>query len=137
MSTKYNAGGSDGRILQSGRGRIGLTDHAIHRWRERTPHDCRVQVAEAFRKGEWIRHPDVCRSPNDTRTPAGVRVYKHHHDTGAEWGVAFLIVEDADESVSGPDRAELVVATIIDFAEFDHGPTRSYLHGHGPHGGDA
>ena len=39
MSTKYDPGSETRRIVRDSHGEVGLTDHAIHRYRERTPHD--------------------------------------------------------------------------------------------------
>jgi len=130
MSTKYTTGASDGRILRDAHGEIGLTDHAIHRFRERTPHDCQVGIAEAWRKGEPLQHPSVAGSL-DSPTPESARIYRHSDD----WGVVFVVVEDqAADAGTVPDRTDRIVVTICQIRTYDSGPVRAYLHGHGPHG---
>ena len=117
---------------------VALTDHAIHRYRERTPHDCPVGIHEAYRRGEDIRDPQVARSPGDMRTPDRVRVYTHGDGAASHaWGIAFLIVAEETPAAERPAHhdCEFVVATVIDLAGFEHGPSRAYLHSHGPHGG--
>lgn len=138
MSTKYNVGerSHEARIIETDRGDVALTDHSLHRWRERTPHQCPVSVQEAFRRGEWIRHPAVAGSPGDPRDPTLARVYKHHAADGSEWGVVWLIDEDDAEDRVRDYNAGLVALTCCGFETIEHGPSRSYLHGHGPHGGD-
>ena len=107
---------------------IALTDHAIHRYRQRTPHDNPVGIRQAWQRGERIKHPSVCSKKADHSLDS-VWVYKH----GDAWGVAFLVVED--EYKREGHFADRVVATVVDLQGFDHGPSRAYLHSHGPHGG--
>jgi hypothetical protein len=119
-------------------GDVALTDHAIHRFAERTPHDCAVGIVEAWRKGEDIEHPQVARSPNDSRDPERVRVYTHGDERGSQtWGVVFLVVQEATPEHERPPThtCDRVVCTVMDVGGFDHGPSRAYLHSHGPHGG--
>lgn len=130
MSTKYNAGRSQGRILRDAHGEVALTDHAIHRYRERTPHDCQVGIAEAWRRGEALQHPSVAGSL-DSPAPESARIYRHSD----EWGVVFVVVEDgAADAGEVPGRAERVIVTVCQIRTYDQGPVRAYLHGHGPHG---
>lgn len=140
MSTKYNFGerSHESRIIETGRGDVALTDHSLHRWNERTPHQCPVSVQQAFRRGEWIRHPTVAGSPNDPRDPKLARVYRHLSSDGTEWGVVWLIDEDeVDPEQRVRDCcAGLVAVTCFGFETIEHGPSRGYLHSHGPHGGD-
>jgi len=124
MSTKYETG--DRRLVEDD---IVLTDHAIMRYRQRTPHDCSVNPRVAWRRGEFVKHPEVAESDHDDRPLQQVRVYKH----GDEWGVAFLVAHADDAHISG--RCSFVVATVIHLAGFEHGPSRAYLHSHGPHDG--
>ena len=130
MSAKYSTGGAAGRILRDAHGEIGLTDHAIHRFRERTPHDCDVDIAEAWRRGEPLQHPSVAGSL-DSPTPESARIYRHSDD----WGVVFVVVKDqAADAGTAPDRAERIVVTVCQIRTYDSGPVRAYLHDHGPHG---
>ena len=121
MSTKYHAN-ADRTVLDDG---LPLTDHAAMRYRQRTPHDCDVAPRIAWQRGEDIKHPRVCWSDGEDTPPERVRIYRH----GQEWGVAFLVVRD----VSSVDHRDPVIATVIGFSDFDHAPTRTYLHAHGPH----
>jgi hypothetical protein len=46
----------------------------------------------------------------------------------------FLVVRDRRPDVVGSlGGADWVVPTVIDVGGYDHGPTRAYLHGYGPH----
>lgn len=117
---KYDT--DDGRWIDDD---VALTDHALHRWQQRTPHDCPVTIRQAWERGEWIQHPEVCQSDSETAPPTRVRVYRHSE----EWGVAYLL--DCDISTFG---APEVVATVINLNRFDHAPTQAYLRAHGIHG---
>jgi hypothetical protein len=127
VSSKYEAG--DTRLVADD---VVLTDHAIERWRQRTPHDCSLDPRIAWDRGEDIKHPEVCQSDGESDPPERVRVYRH----GNEWGVAFLIAESQRQD-GLPSSVPNVVVTVVDLGGFDHGPTRAYLHSHGPHGGVA
>ena len=130
MSTKYNTGGADERILRDAHGKVALTDHAIHRYRERTPHHCQIGIREAWRHGEQLQHPSVAGSL-DAPTPESARIYRHSD----EWGVVFVVAEDeSGDAGDVPGRSERVVVTVCEIQTYDHGPVRAYLHGHGPHG---
>ena len=130
MSTKYDPGPETRRIVRDSHGEVALTDHAIHRFRERTPHDCQVGIAEAWRRGEPLQHPSVAGSL-DSPTPESARIYRHSN----EWGVVFVVAEDeSGDAGEVPGRAERVVVTVCEIRTYDHGPVRAYLHGHGPHG---
>jgi hypothetical protein len=128
---KYDTGRSNSRLVEDD---VALTDHALHRWQERTPHECPVGVREAYRRGEDVRDPQVARSPNDMRTPERARVYVH---AGHEWGVVFLIDAEDTPAAERPAHhtADYVVATVVDLGSIEHGPSKVYLHSHGPHGG--
>jgi hypothetical protein len=117
---------------------VALTDHAIHRFRERTPHDCPIGIREAYRRGEDIRDPQVARSPDNMRELDRVRVYRHGHGGAtAGWGVVFLIVEDARDAGERPPwhDCDHVAVTVVSIDGITHAPSRSYLNSHGPHGG--
>jgi hypothetical protein len=130
---KYSTGRSRRLLRDRDGGRVALTDHAIERWRLRTPHECPVSIREAWRAGEFIKHPGIARSDGESEAPDDVRVCKY----GMDWGVAFLVVEDPDPWDHTQDAARVVV-TVADLQTFEHGPTRAYLHSHGPHlAGDA
>ena len=126
MSTKYSAD-SDNQMLD---GEVAMSDHACVRYRQRTPHDCDVPAQVAWRRGEDIEHPQVAQSPGEDKPPERVRVYRH----GDEWGIAFLVDRDISDVVR---KGKLVVVTVVHIDGFDHGPSRAYLHSHGPHGGEA
>jgi hypothetical protein len=128
MSTKYSTGRSRRLLRDRDGGRVALTDHAIDRWQARTPHACPVSVQEAWYRGEFIKHPEVARSDGEDLAPDDVRVYRH----GDRWGAVFLVVEDPTPGTSAQDAAR-VVCTVCAIQTFDHGPTRAYLSGHGPH----
>ena len=132
MSTKYTTNRSDSRFVEDD---VALTDHAIHRYRQRTPHDCSLGIRKAYRRGEDIRDPQVARSPDDPRTPERARVYIA---AGHEWGVLFLIDAEGTPAAERPAHhtADYVVATVMDLGGIDHGPSKAYLHSHGPHGGE-
>ena len=129
---KYTAGQRRSMLVEDD---VALTDHAIHRYRERTPHENAVGIRDAYRHGEEVRDPQVARSPNDMRTPARARVYVA---AGNAWGVVCLIVDDRVPAAQRPEHhtADHVVATVIDLNSIDHGPSKAYLHSHGPHGGE-
>jgi hypothetical protein len=127
MSTKYSA---DSRVLEGG---VALTDHALHRYQQRTPHGCEISPQMAWQRGEDIKHPRVAQSDGEQTPPTRVRVYRHSE----EWGIAFLVSPDLTTYGSG---AEHVVVTACNIDGFDHDPTRAYLRSYGPHnaggGGD-
>lgn len=125
---KYSTGRNSRLLRDRDGGRCALTDHAIERWRSRTPHECPVSIHTAWRAGEFVKHPEIARSDGESKAPDDVRVFKY----GQEWGVAFLVVADPNPWETTQDAAR-VVCTIAALQTFDHGPTRAYLHGHGPH----
>lgn len=122
MSTKYQTG--DRTLVEDD---IALTDHACVRYQQRTPHDCDVDPRVAWRRGEWIKHPQVAQSDGHREPPEKVRVYKHADD----WGVAFLVDEAEQTTIAG--HCPFVVVTVLNIQGFEHGPSRAYLHSHGPH----
>jgi len=132
VSSKYSTGRGRRLLRDRDGGRVALTDHAIQRWGQRTPHRCPVSVHRAWRAGEWVKHPGVARAPGEAEAPDDVRVFKY----GDEWGVVFLVVQDPDPWDHTQDAGR-VVCTIASLRTFDHGPTRAYLHSHGPHLEDA
>ena len=131
MSTKYTANHRNSRFVEDD---VALTDHAMHRYRQRTPHECSLGIREAYRRGEDIRDPQVARSPNDMRTPERARVFVA---AGHEWGVVFLVDEEDRSPAERPAHhtADYVVATVVDLGSIEHGPSKVYLHSHGPHDG--
>jgi hypothetical protein len=111
---------------------VALTDHAIRRYRERTPADCDVDVRDAYRLGEAIRDREVTRTPGDARIPERAVIYRHAGD----WAVVFIVGENDCPPAERPAPAtDLVVTTVFDVDRVAHGPSRAYLHAHGPHGG--
>jgi hypothetical protein len=126
-STKYSVGTMN--ILPDG---TALTDHARHRYRERTPHDCDISITQAYSWAEAIPHPILVQTANEDRIPERALVY-HHRDN--EWNIIFII-----NSARGAHRdVDEVVCTCVRVEGYDHGPTRAYLNSFGPHfpgGGD-
>lgn len=125
MSTKYTPGTT---TLSAGGREIAMTDHARHRFRERTPHDRTPSLEACWRRGEWLEHPEVARSPDEERIDAA-RLYRHSDD----WGVVFVVLRDTSPDFGTRSDADWVVATVINITGYDHGPSRAYLHGHEPH----
>jgi len=128
-SPKYSAGGNRRLLRDRDGGWVALTDHALHRWRTRTPHECPVSVHEAWREGEWIKHPQVAQSDGEAEPPEDVRVFRW----GQQWGVVFLVVTDESASPVRTNDADRVVCTIANLQTRDHGPARAYVYSHGPH----
>jgi len=122
--SKYDASGSR-RVADADGNPIALTDHAIHRWRQRTPPDKTIGIREAWRRGEAIKHPAVAATEH-TQPADTVRVFRHSEG----WSALFIVVRNGQADFGGSER---VVATILVTREFDHGPTRAYLESHGPH----
>lgn len=122
--SKYDPG--DSRLLSN---EVALSDHARHRWAERSPHDCPVTAQRAFRLGEWVADPGVARATLSEEAPDDVRVYCHPDG----WGLAFLVVDADREDV--PGYAPRVVPTVLRIRELGHEPSRAYLRAHGPHSG--
>ena len=101
---------------------VPITDHALERYKERTPEDCDVRPATAWQRGEDMKHPGVLELDSGRTPPVRARVY--HHDQ--EWLVVFVVVEREPEG----DR---IVATVYGGHTHEHGPTQAYIHSHGPH----
>ena len=126
MSTKYNTG-SDSRIVTGQDGRaVALTDHAIDRWRLRTPADVEIGIHRAWQLGDHIKHPGVA-SSDDEPDPDAAVVF--HHSDG--WGVTFLVVDDG-QPVLEHEAARVVVSTYA-FKTYEHAPSAAYLRAYGPH----
>lgn len=104
---------------------VALTDHAIHRWRQRTPHDCPVSLHRAWQLGEWLRHPEVVSSEYEQGVLSRARLYRHSSD----WGVVFLVKRDLSEY-----GASEAVVTVINVSRSSHPPTEAYLEAHAIHG---
>jgi len=132
VSTKYSTGDAD-RLLTASDGRsVALTDHALHRWRMRTPPTCQVGAREAFRRSEPIKDPSIVFAAERDEL-VSARVFKMHRGDD-EWTAVFLVIEDGDTSQPISDtNAELVIPTVYRVQQVDHGPTRAYLNSHGPH----
>lgn len=126
MSTKYDAS-SDSRLVEED---IALTDHAIFRYRQRSPHDLDLDPRVAWRRGEFVEDPGVCQSADHSQPPIAARLYRHTKD----WGCVFLVDRD-----TGPEHigASQVVVTTNHIRGFDHKPTRAYLRAHDVHGGES
>lgn len=113
--TKYSTGITAAAIPAK------VDDHALHRYRERTPADS-VPIETAWARGEDVEHPQVVATDNpDTADPVRVRVYNHDQ----RYFAIFVVIE-------GDDGQE-IVATVYRLNTHDHAPTRAYLHAHGPH----
>lgn len=101
---------------------VPMTHHAIDMYHERLP-DTAVRPPVAWRRGEDIQHPEVAATNNDqTPPPSRVRVYNHDQRY-----YAIFICSDA--------WSEEAVVTVYGGQTHEHGPTRAYLHSHGPHFG--
>jgi len=125
MSSKYSADDGGRRLADSEGEPVHLTDHAIHRFRERTPADRDVTIREAWRRGEEIKHPTVAVDA-DARPAERARVFRHSDG----WSAVFIVVLDQYDQFGSGGR---VVVTVLVISEYDHGPTRAYLESHGPH----
>lgn len=97
---------------------VEMTDHALERYDERLPDDA-VPAATAWDRGEDIQHPGVVRTRH-SRRPTRVRVYNHDF----RYFAIFVVAENR----LGPG-----VVTVYSLDTHEHGPTRAYLHSHGPH----
>ncbi|AFH21993.1 hypothetical protein OSG_eHP14_00065 [environmental Halophage eHP-14] len=120
MSSKY--GPTDSRYVQAD---VALTDHALHRYRQRTPHDCEIAPQIAWRRGEFVKHEQICRSDDDENPLINARIYRHSED----WGIVFLV----DRNI-GSLGASKVVVTANSIRGFNHKPTRNYLEAYPVHG---
>lgn len=118
--TKYSASSN---LLD---GEIALTDHALHRYQQRTPHDCTLAPHVAWQRGEYLKHPRICQSDDHDRPPSRVRLYRE-----PDWGICFIVDWDQESSIG----ADEIVVTVNNIRGFGHKPTRSYLETLGPHGG--
>jgi hypothetical protein len=122
-STKYSVE-NQVNILPDG---TGLSTHAEHRYRERTPHDCNVSLLEAYARSERVPHPEVVTTDKSNDAPRRGNVYNH----AQEWTIVFVIAP-ADGSHTNVSE---VIVTCVRVCDYEFGPTRAYLHSFGPHGG--
>jgi len=120
MSSKY--GPTDSRYVEPD---VALTDHALLRYRQRTPHGCDIAPQLAWRRGESVKHEQICRSDDDENPLVDARIYRHSED----WGIVFLVDRDI-----GHFGASKVVVTTNSIRGFNHKPTRAYLEAHPIHG---
>jgi len=126
VSTKYSTG-PDSRILTGQDGRaVALTDHALDRWRARTPADIDIGVRRAWQLGDHIKHCSVA-SADDQPDPVAVRVFQHSDG----WTAIFLVVDDGEPAAA--HEAPRVVATVYNLQTLDHIPSREYVAAYGPH----
>ena len=125
MSTKYSAGDASRTVADSEGDPVKLTDHAIHRFRLRTPADHDFTIRECWRRGEEIKHPQVAVVEGNQRAER-VRVFRHSDG----WSAVFIVCVDSHGSVG---RRERVVTTVLEIDRYEHGATRAYLSSHGPH----
>lgn len=114
--TKYS---TEGLIWTSD---MPITRHALNRYRERTPDDA-VPPLRAWERGEDVQHPGVAETLSDYSPPVQVRVYNHNQ----EWFAVFIVVDD------GYHYDEPYIKTVYNLFTLNHGPSRAYLHSHGPH----
>lgn len=106
-------------------GDVAFSDHAKHRYRERTPHRCGIGISIAYRLGEDIKHPGIAsKLDSDRREPDRARVYRDRDG----WGVVFVVV--SDERIEGSNE---VITTVVGLEMYTHSPSVAYLHSHGPH----
>jgi hypothetical protein len=124
--TEFGAVPHDCPKLTDSRGRVLVSRHADHRWNERKPHGCTVELSDAWDAGERLKHSDVARNETYDSVPES-RIYWH----GRDWAVVFLINESHE--VRRWANTERILMTVRRFRDFDHGPTRAYLSGYGPH----
>jgi hypothetical protein len=103
-----------------------LAKHGSKRWRERTPDDSCIDVDEAFRNGDEIKHPQVARQYSELDDPDRAVVYKEQ-----DWGVVFILERDNHVGVSD----NYIIVTVVSLDMISHGPTRCYLYSYGPHSG--
>jgi len=126
MSTKYDT--SDRRTLSDSQGDpVRLTDHAIHRWRQRTPADVNIGIRDAWRYGDFIKDAQVAASNSETDHPplTDAVVFRSADD----WSAVFLVAYDTD----GFGKSEKIVKTVQVVSLYEHAPTRAYLQAYGPH----
>jgi hypothetical protein len=107
-------------------GKVRVSIHAGHRWNERKPHNCPVELEEAWRESEQLKHTGIARCGDSTVDDSFV--YNH----ADEWAVVFLIGDKIETKTFGT-RSERSLMTVMRVRDYNHGPTRAYLHAHGPH----
>jgi len=123
MSTKYDINDSDRLTGDNGEVVI-LSDHAIHRYRQRTPADSEIGLRECWRRGDSIKHPKVA-VLDDDRPAEMVRVFRHTDG----WSAVLPAVRDYKQYNSN----QLVITTVLVVDKYDHPATRAYLEAYGPH----
>jgi hypothetical protein len=117
----------DAPTLRDPRGEVRVSQHALHRWRERQPHGCPVKLKTAWRHSERLKHDNVARGDgHDSVSEA--RIYRH----GTQWGVCFLVDARFESRVWGT-QDKRVLLTVTRVRDYDHGATRAYLDAYGPH----
>jgi hypothetical protein len=126
MSSKYQPLSDQNPVVADDENRrVVITDHAVERWRERTPHDCGVDMLDAWRWSEQIAHPGIAKTLDERYAPESVRVYQDADG----WGVLFL--------VSGTDfrwdQFPWALTTVWRVDMMRHDPSRAYLNEYGPH----
>lgn len=129
MTMKYSTDRDHRHLRDRDGGWVALTDHAIHRWQTRTPHDCPVAIRDAWERGEFIAHPQLAFGREVESGPIDARIYRH----GDRWLAVFLVVSDATASAVRDYDAARVVCTIKRARRFEHEPTRAYLEDHQAH----
>jgi hypothetical protein len=124
MSTKYQPLSDLNPVVADDEDReVVFTDHAVERWRERTPHDCGVDMLDAWRWSEQIAHPSIVKMSRDS-VPESVRIYSDADG----WAVLFVVREPL-----GWDNYRHAVVTVVRVKAMTHDPSRAYLNEYGPH----
>lgn len=133
MSIEYTTMTKNNPTLSTDEGHsVSVTDHALNRWRERTPADREIDIREAWRRGDAVRHPDVVSTGCDADADEA-RVFVH---PSGGWSAIFVVVVDHHPEEWGR-VIERAVTTILVIRQYDHEPTRQYLWAYGPHGGES
>lgn len=127
MSSKYQP--RESRVLT---GDVGLTSHAIHRFKQRTPHDCDLSLRECWQLGEDVPDPAIVKSPDRKRQPTRARVYIDR----ADWGVIFVVRRRRQaDGEREPWHQPSAVTTVLSLQGVEHEARAAYLRALGPHGG--
>lgn len=136
MSAKYQTHSNARILVDTSNVEYALTDHAIDQWHKRMPVDRTISIRGAWHQGEMIKHPSVCDTDAEsTDPPDAIRVF----NPDCSWSAVFVCVEgnhSAPVPEVGSERqfeADRTIVTTCRIRTYEHGPTRAYLHSHGPH----
>jgi hypothetical protein len=129
VSSKYKAIGTELVVSDLAGNSVTVSEHALNRWRERTPADADISIREAWRHGERVKHPPIASDGCDDTCDLA-RVFRHSDG----WSAVFIVLIDHHSGEWGRS-AERCVATVLTIDKYDHEPTRAYLREYGPHDG--